>query len=146
MTKFRLAELTSERVSRLNDDEIDGEHEIDRIAEIERLAALDPIDYDLARNEAVNRLGIRTATLDHAVAKKRRDLGLQTDDGDAGQGRAVQIDDLLPWHEPVEGDHIATALAVAFKRYVVAPDAVADAIAYGCCTLGPSMNLLCRLD
>jgi Protein of unknown function (DUF3631) len=110
-------------------DEIDGEHEIDRIAEIERLAALDPIDYDLVRNEAANRLGIRTGTLDHAVTKKRRDLGLQTDDDEAGQGRLVRIDDVLPWPDAIEADHVATALAASLKRYVVLSDAAADAIA-----------------
>ena len=33
--------------------------DIDRAAEIERLAALDPIDYEVARAEAAKRLGMR---------------------------------------------------------------------------------------
>jgi putative DNA primase/helicase len=104
--------------------------DIDRHAEIERLAAMETIDYEAARAEAATRLGVRTSILDREVSKKRRALGLDTDDGaDNGQGRSVKIQDVLPWHEPVDGDHIATALACAIKNYAVVPDAVADAIA-----------------
>ena len=100
----------------------------DRVVEIERLAALDAVNYDVARAEAADRLGIRTQTLDRTVAKKRRALGLETGDGADGQGRAVKIADLLPWHEPVTGDQIATTLAAMVKTYAILPDAAADAI------------------
>lgn len=50
-------------------------------------------------------------------------------DNNDGQGRAVKIADVLPWHELVDGDRIATALAAAIKIYAVLPDAAADAIA-----------------
>jgi putative DNA primase/helicase len=129
MTKFSLVELTPERVSRLNDVEIDGEYEIDRTVEIERLAALDPIDYDVARAEAANRLGIRTATLDSVIAKKRRDLGLQTDDNEVGQGRAVKMSDVLRWPDPISGSDLATQLAAAAKTYAVMPEITADTVA-----------------
>jgi len=101
----------------------------DRAAEIERLAALDPINYEVARAEAAKRLGMRAHILDRVVAKKRRELGLETDDDDDGQGRAVKIVDVLPWHEPVAGDHIAETLAAAVKTYAVLSDTAADAIA-----------------
>jgi len=103
---------------------------IDRVVEIERLAALDPIDYEVERTDASERLGVRASVLDRAVAKKRRELGLETDsDRDDGQGRTVKIIDPLPWHEPVDGDMVATALACAVKTYAVLPDTAADAIA-----------------
>src|SRR5262245_35271913 len=79
----------------------------DRVVEIERLAALDPIEYDVAREAASKSLGIRTQTLDRAVTKKRKELGLDTEDG-KGQGRVAKIKDILPWHEPVDGDRLAT--------------------------------------
>ena len=66
-------------------------HDVDRVVEIERLAALEPIDYEVARNEAANRLGIRASVLDCEVAKKRRALGLDPDAGDDGQGRSKHI-------------------------------------------------------
>ena len=47
----------------------------DRVVEIERLAALEPIDYEVARVEAAKRLRIRASVLDRAVARKRRELG-----------------------------------------------------------------------
>jgi putative DNA primase/helicase len=102
---------------------------IDRVIEIERLAAVDPIVYEVTRAEAAKRLGMRAHVLDRVVRKKRRELGLETDDDDDGQGRAVKIADVLPWHEPVEGDMIATTLAAAVKNYAVLSDAAADAIA-----------------
>jgi hypothetical protein len=46
----------------------------DRIIEIERLASLDPIDYEVARKEAADRLGIRASVLDDLRSQKRREL------------------------------------------------------------------------
>jgi Protein of unknown function (DUF3631) len=102
---------------------------IDRAVEIEQLAALESIDYEAVRIEAAKRLGFRTQILDREVSKKRRELGLEKPDDDAGQGRAVKIDDVLPWADPMEGDRVATGLTAALKRYVVLPDAAADAVA-----------------
>src|SRR5262245_48922765 len=103
---------------------------IDRVVEIERLAALDPIIYETTRTEAAKRLGMRASVLDRMVAKRRRELGLETDnDEDTGQSRTVKIVDVLPWHEPIDGDRLATTLAAVVKTYAVLPDAAADAIA-----------------
>jgi len=113
----------------VNNTESDCNTEIDRATEIEQLAALEPIDYEVARNSAADRLGIRARVLDAEVKKKRRELGLDKAEGDSGQGRAVTIQDVLPWPEPVDGDRIATLLAATLKRYVVLSDTSADAIA-----------------
>ena len=101
---------------------------IDRTVEIERLAALDPINYEIARAEAALLLKMRASVLDREVIKKRRALELETDKDD-GQGRAVKIIDPLPWPEPVDGDWLATTLVAAVKTYVVVSDAIADVIA-----------------
>ena len=53
---------------------------IDRVVEIERLAALDPMDYEVVRTTEAERLGFRTEFLDRAVKKKRRALGLEKAD------------------------------------------------------------------
>ena len=87
------------------------------------------MDYEVARTEAAKRLGIRTSVLDRTVAKKRRALGLETDKDDDGQGRAVKVVDPLPWHEPIDGDRLATTLVAAVKTYLVLSDAAADTIA-----------------
>ena len=105
-----------------------SDRNIDCVAEIERLAALEPIEYEVARVKAVERLGVRASILDREVAKTRRALGLETDQDD-GQGRAVKIVNVLPWHEPVDGDMLAATLTCAIKNYVVIRAEAADAIA-----------------
>ena len=47
---------------------------IDRATEIERLAALETINYEVVRIDEAKRLGIRSRILDQEVAKKRRAL------------------------------------------------------------------------
>ena len=102
---------------------------VDRIAEIKRLAALGPLDYDATRIDAAKQLGVRVHVLDRSVSDKRRALGLDNGESDAGQGRTVTIPKVLAWHEPVDGDQLATILAAAAKTYVVLPDHAADGIA-----------------
>jgi Protein of unknown function (DUF3631) len=101
----------------------------DRTTEIERLAALAPIDYEAARLNSAQQLGVRAHVLDNAVAKKRRALGLGNGDDDSAQGRAIKIVDPLLWHEAVDGDQLATVLAAAVKTYAVLSDHAADTIA-----------------
>jgi len=102
---------------------------VDRVTEIERLAALETIKYEVVRIAEAKRLGVRPRVLDQEVAKKRRELGLEGTAGDPGQGRAVKILDILPWPDPVDGDHVAEALRATIRRYAVLSDAAADAIA-----------------
>jgi hypothetical protein len=102
---------------------------VDRVTEIERLAALDSINYEVVRRDEAKRLGMRPGVLDQEVAKTRRALGLESNGDDPGQGRAVKIPEILPWVDAIEGDRVATGLASALKRYVVLSDAAADAIA-----------------
>jgi hypothetical protein len=102
---------------------------VDRITEIERLAALDPVNYEAIRVDKGKQLGMRQRILDQEVAKRRRALGLESGEADPGQGRAIKIPDVLPWPDPVEGDHVASALAAALKNYVVLSDLAADAVA-----------------
>jgi len=105
-----------------------SESEVDRVVELERLAALEPIDYEIARTAAADRMGVRAPVLDNEVARKRRALGLDNN-ADERQGRIVKIVDPLPWHESVDGDRIATTLVAAIKTYAVLSDEQADTIA-----------------
>src|SRR5262249_31357155 len=102
---------------------------IDRQAEIERLAALETIDYEAARTNAAELLGVRAQVLDSEVKKTSRKLGLEIDKDDLGQGRRVTIKDVLPWHEPVDGDELATLLAAAVQTYLVLSTHAAHTIA-----------------
>jgi putative DNA primase/helicase len=105
-----------------------NKHDTDQIVELERLAALDPIGYEAVRIEAAKQLGFRASILDREVATTRRVLGLEINSGEDGQGRPVKIVDVLPWHEPVDGDFIASTLAAAVKTYAVLADTAADTI------------------
>ena len=102
---------------------------VDRCVEIERLAALEPIDYEVVRVDEAKRLSLRPRILDQEVAKTRRALGLESNGDDPGQGRAVKIPEILPWADAIEGDRVATGLAAALKRHVVLSDTAADAVA-----------------
>ena len=44
--------------------------QLDRAVEIERLAALDTVDYEIARKEAAHRLGLRASVLDDLRTQK----------------------------------------------------------------------------
>jgi hypothetical protein len=94
---------------------------VDREVEIERLASLDPVsvDYEVKRAEVAKLLKISAPRLDRIVAKKRRELRLDcgntTDEN--GQGHPIKTNDVLPWHEPVSGDRIATTLAAVIKTH-----------------------------
>src|SRR5262249_13206398 len=98
---------------------------MDRATEIERLAALESINYEVVRRAEAKRLGMRSKILDQEVTKARRALGLESNGDDPGQGRAVKIPEILPWADAIEGDRVATGLAAALKRHVVLSDSVA---------------------
>ena len=123
---LRLADFNNELASTINDVELGTGLPIDRAAEIERLARLDPIDYETARGPAAERLGVRTSVLDNEVRKKRRELRLENGKRDDGSGRPLELPEILPWPEEIEGDHVASALSATFKRYVRMSDVQAN--------------------
>ena len=96
---------------------------IDYNAEIHKLAALSPVEYDKARKEASKRLGIRASTLDALVKQKRQK------DETKGQGRALTLPELEPWPNPVEGAELLSEIAAAVSAHVVMGKASADTLA-----------------
>jgi hypothetical protein len=81
-------------------------------AEIARLAALSPFDYDRQRDAIADELGIRTSTLDKAVKEARRggDYG--------GQGQAIEFDEIEPWPYPVDGAELLNDMSKALRSCV----------------------------
>ena len=106
-----------------------GPPKLDRAVEIERLAALDTVDYEIARKEAANQLSIRASVLDDLRIQKRRELKLDGAKADDGQGRTLALPEVMPWPDPVEGDRVAEALKATLKRYIRMSDAEADVCA-----------------
>ena len=93
--------------------------------ELDRLAALSPIEYDRERESAAERLGCRVATLDREVSARRDDTAAT----DAAGGSPVRIADPAPWPEPVNGAALLSELAERIERHVRMGSAAADAVA-----------------
>lgn len=89
-----------------------------------RLAQLSPADYDRQRAAEAERLGMRLATLDAEVEAWRP----KTASNDT-QGTAVELPEVAPWPEPVDGAEVLHEIAATFARYVVLPLGAADALA-----------------
>jgi putative DNA primase/helicase len=92
----------------------------------ERLAALSGAEYDRVRKAEAQRLGIREPTLDEAVAKLRK----WTSGSDRTlQGHEVDLGDVEPWPEPVDGAAVLDAVSQTCAHYVALPPGAADALA-----------------
>ena len=94
-------------------------------AEIERLAALDSLDYDRQRTKSAKALGVRTDTLDKLVKAARG----EPENGGGGGGTALEFPDVELWPEPVDGAELLDALTVSVRRFLSLPEHAAPAIA-----------------
>jgi hypothetical protein len=84
----------------------------DHRAEIERLAKLDPMEYDKERERVAAALGCRVATLDKETAKTRADNSVSD--------RGVDLcSDTEPCSEPVEVSMILDAVRATILRFIV---------------------------
>lgn len=94
-----------------------------RLAE---LAALSPVGYDRIRDKAAKEIGIRVATLDKEVEKRRP----KTETEDEGKtGRALKLAALQPWPEPVDGAKLIAELVDQIRRFVMLTREAAIAVA-----------------
>jgi len=92
--------------------------------EIVRLAALPLIQYDQQRIAAAGRLGIRVGTLDEFVNRARQPV-----DDVVGQGTPLNLEDVSPWHEPVDGEGLVADLEAAIRKHVILNEHQALAVA-----------------
>lgn len=97
-------------------------------AEIERLAKLQPIAYDMVRGIHAEELGIRVGTLDEEVALRRKKLGLDADKLQPLPDKSQPFPDIKPWDEAVAGAGLLTELKRVLKSHVVLSDEAATAI------------------
>jgi hypothetical protein len=82
------------------------------LREIERLASLSPIDYDRTRKEAAEVLGLRITTLDTLVSERRAERAKD-------KGADHPFDDVVPWHQPVQGDQLLSTISDAILQFIV---------------------------
>ena len=88
-----------------------------------RLAAMPALEYERARKDAAHMLGIsRLSALDAEVATRRPKAA------DGAQGFAVELPDVEPWPDPVNGAEVLSAVAARFSLYVALPPGAADAL------------------
>jgi putative DNA primase/helicase len=109
----------------MSEDDLDAlTNKNDRANEIERLAKLGNIEYALERKTIASKLGIGVGALDAARKAAREENG-----DTKGQGRPIEMVQVEPWAEPVDGAALLTDLSLTLQKYVVVTDVQADAIA-----------------
>lgn len=87
---------------------------VDIAAELARLAALDPIAYELEREKAAKRLGFRVGILDQLVAGLRPKTTAE-----GGAGTRLNLPEVDPWPESVDAAALLSMLADAILHHVV---------------------------
>lgn len=87
-------------------------------AAIKRLASLSPIDYDRARKQEAENLGISVSTLDKAVNTARRD---EIDDSG--------FPNVEPWEHPTNPDELLNDISMTVHRFIVCNKETANAVA-----------------
>jgi len=83
---------------------------------------------NVAEKPEAKKLRCRGPVLDKLVEAKRPKHG----ENDGLQGNAVQLTDIEPWPEPVDGTEVLDAIARRFQHYVVLPEGAADTLTLWC--------------
>lgn len=94
--------------------------------EIERLAALPPLERDRKLKEVAKQLGCSVTTLRAEVEKLSK---AAEPAGGPGAGRSLEWPEPDPWPEPVDGAELLDDLAATFRNYVVLPASCDTALA-----------------
>jgi len=89
-------------------------------AVFERLAKLNPVDYDRVRSEGAKALGIQVKTLDAEVKAARIN---------SEPASPLPFADVEPCKDPVEPAAVLNDLVAAIRRYLVMDEEYADALA-----------------
>ncbi len=84
------------------------------------LATLSAIDYDRARKDAAQRLGVQVKTLDDMVKEARNQASL------VGRPPFPTVE---PWADPVDPALVLNEISTTVRRFIVLEEAQADAIA-----------------
>jgi len=99
----------------------------DDAVEIARLAVLPQIQCDRELRAAAKKLGCSVPTL-HAAVQAARRKGADAD-YTGRHGRRIEIVDLEPWPEPVDGAAVLDELARTIRDYIILSPRQADVVA-----------------
>jgi putative DNA primase/helicase len=83
---------------------------------VTQLAELAPLDYERVREKEAKEQGIRKSELDKAVIRARA-----VEMNDKARTHPLGLEELEPWHEPVDGVLLLDELTAVLKRYLVLP-------------------------
>ena len=114
--------------------------QLDRAVEIERLAALDTVDYEVARKGAADRLGIRASILDDLRNQKRRQLKLDGAKTDEGQGRTLALPEVMPGRTRLTAIASLKLLRLRSNDTSACPMPKRTCVLFGCSLAGRSIN------
>jgi putative DNA primase/helicase len=87
---------------------------------IRELAQMSELAYQKRREEAAAQLGIRVTILDKIVHKQR---------AKPSQGRKVEVTEIEPWGEPVDGADLLDEMSAAILEHIVLAPEQADTVA-----------------
>jgi putative DNA primase/helicase len=94
---------------------------------VQRLAGLPLLEYERRRDAEAEKLGIsRVSILDGLVYAKRPK---REPASEKLQGRMLNLPDVEPWPDTVNGADVLSDVSETFSRYVVLPSGAADALA-----------------
>ena len=95
-------------------------HQYEAIA---RLAALSEVDYDRSRKAEADALGVRVSTLDSLVKSARNNT----------ECAGLSVDDVKPWHEPVNAAELLHEVSATVRRFIVCQSETVDAVTLWVC-------------
>jgi len=92
---------------------------------IKRLSKLKPLEYEQKREGEAKALSIRVSALDKAVNALKNDTPTE-DKPTLGNNEVV------PWHEPIDGTYLFQELVSVFKKYLALQKFQAEALSLWC--------------
>jgi putative DNA primase/helicase len=123
MTKEKIdAKIAAAKGGKKNSGAKKGNGDAKVDAEITRLAALNPVQYEQERKAAAEKLNLRASILDKLVKAERPD-------DDNKQGGAISFPEPEPWPEPINGALLLDDISNAICGYVVMSSAARDTTA-----------------
>ena len=83
---------------------------------VEKLARMDPLEYDQARGQFAAELKVRVSVLDALITKARAQQAASKNEAH------FTFEITEPWPEPVSGDSLADDIARTLKSFIIMPD------------------------
>jgi hypothetical protein len=94
-------------------------------SEVQRLAQLEPVDYERERAAVAAKFNIRRSVLDELISAYQS----ATTQSSEGKGTSLDLRPPIPWHERIDGDRLLSSMVSIIHQHVVLPAPAAVAVA-----------------